>query len=84
MTKRKTEYGWSIDMSGRDTFGLNATYNGKGLTFSQWEADVNESLAIRAGLGMDDFASACQWDAWSDGIDPDDWAEQLLYDGGLY
>lgn len=57
--------------------------NGDGLTFDAWMAAVDKAIARVCGLSALDLADYHYWDAWSDGCDPTEVAEEVLEEEGF-
>ena len=55
-----------------------------GLTYKQWIARVDANLESRIGLGHEDVADFNSYDAWSDGMTPEDGADECLESDDTY
>lgn len=54
-----------------------------GLTFAEWQQQVDHLLLAKCGLSSLDLADGPAWDSWNDGVPPEDYASDLLYDNGF-
>ena len=49
------------------------------LTYEEWYEEVNEIVSgLAAGFTQDDFTDWCSYDAWADGIEPEEAAIECL------
>tara|TARA_Y100000310_G_C20017939_1_gene506047 strand:+ start:254 stop:475 length:222 start_codon:yes stop_codon:yes gene_type:complete len=55
-----------------------AVHRVQGLTLDQWMADVDQVVTDRLGISVHDLADFCAWDAWNDGMSPEDGAEMAM------
>ena len=56
--------------------------NPDGLTFDRWTALADARVQRRVGLCLSDLPDGPSWDAWHDGVDPKDYADELLDEEG--
>ena len=57
--------------------------NDNGVTFQAWFNRADQAVHAVCGLGLDDLADGPSYDAWSDGVEPDDYAHDLLVEEGF-
>lgn len=55
-----------------------------GKTFQQWLEEIDDILAIRIGLSHNDLDDWTYYDAWSDGMSPNEAAQEVLENDELF
>jgi hypothetical protein len=53
------------------------------ITFEEWMRLVDSHIARRCGLTSDDLADGSSWDSWNSGMDPEEYADELLASEGF-
>jgi hypothetical protein len=56
--------------------------NCNGLTYSEWMKRANKRVSDKIGLSLDDLPDGLSNDAWSEGEEPEDYADNKLEEEG--
>ena len=53
------------------------------MTFDQWKHAVDMMLQRQCGFTSDDLPDHAYYDAWEDGVSPEEVSREVLYDYGF-